>query len=106
MKNQEPTPLVHKIDCVSFYVPDLDAGLAFYRDKLGHTLIWRAEHALGLRLPATVVAILRSVDTTLPAWLWPRIGMAILRAGPAAFPSVINALPAARASGYGSCTLA
>jgi catechol 2,3-dioxygenase-like lactoylglutathione lyase family enzyme len=53
VKNPEPTPLVYKIDCVSFYVPDLDAGLAFYRDRLGHTLIWRTEHALGLRLPGT-----------------------------------------------------
>ena len=53
MKNPEPTPLVHKIDCVSFYVPDLDAGLAFYRDRLGFALIWRTEHAVGLRLPGT-----------------------------------------------------
>ena len=53
MNKPEPIPLFHKIDCVSFYVPDLDAGLAFYRDRLGHALIWRAEHAVGLRLPGT-----------------------------------------------------
>lgn len=34
-------------------MPDLDAGLAFYRDQLGHALIWRTEHAAGLRLPET-----------------------------------------------------
>jgi predicted enzyme related to lactoylglutathione lyase len=33
------------------YVPDLEAGLSFYRDQLGHTLIWRTETAAGLRLP-------------------------------------------------------
>ena len=41
MNNPLPIPLVQKIDCVSFYVPDLDAGLAFYCGKLGHPLIWR-----------------------------------------------------------------
>jgi lactoylglutathione lyase len=53
MKNLELIPLVDKIDCVSFYVPDLDTGLAFYRDKLGHALIWRDAHSAGLRLPGT-----------------------------------------------------
>jgi catechol 2,3-dioxygenase-like lactoylglutathione lyase family enzyme len=33
------------------YVPDLEAGLAFYRDRLGHELIWRTKFAAGLRLP-------------------------------------------------------
>jgi predicted enzyme related to lactoylglutathione lyase len=32
-------------------VPDLEAGLAFYRDSLGHELIWRTETAAGLRFP-------------------------------------------------------
>jgi predicted enzyme related to lactoylglutathione lyase len=39
------------VDCVRLYVPDLEAGLAFYRDQLGHELIWRTETAAGLRLP-------------------------------------------------------
>jgi lactoylglutathione lyase len=46
-----PEPLLQKIDCVMLYTPDLDAALAFYRDRLGHELVWRAEEALGLRLP-------------------------------------------------------
>lgn len=29
------------VDAVTIRVPDLDAGLAFYRDRLGHELIWR-----------------------------------------------------------------
>jgi lactoylglutathione lyase len=46
-------PLIRKVDCVRLYVPDLEAGLAFYRDHLGHKLIWRTETAVGLRLPET-----------------------------------------------------
>jgi predicted enzyme related to lactoylglutathione lyase/predicted kinase len=43
-------PLFADVDCVQIPVPDLDAGLAFYRDALGHALIWRADSAAGLRL--------------------------------------------------------
>lgn len=45
-----PEPLVQKVDCIRIHVPDLAAGLAFYRDRLGHQLVWRTEHAVGLRL--------------------------------------------------------
>ena len=31
-------------------VPDLDAGLEFYRDKLGLEMIWRSETSAGLKL--------------------------------------------------------
>jgi lactoylglutathione lyase len=44
-------PLLVKIDCLRLPVRDLDAALAFYRDKLGHPLIWRTDTAAGLRLP-------------------------------------------------------
>jgi catechol 2,3-dioxygenase-like lactoylglutathione lyase family enzyme len=43
--------LLRSVDCVRLPVPDLDAGLAFYRDRLGHELIWRTERQAGLRLP-------------------------------------------------------
>ena len=46
-------PLIRKVDCLRLYVPDLEAGLAFYRDRLGHELIWRSPTAAGLRLPDT-----------------------------------------------------
>jgi predicted enzyme related to lactoylglutathione lyase len=46
-----PMALIRKVDCVRLYVPDLEDGLAFYRDQLGHELIWRTETAAGLRLP-------------------------------------------------------
>jgi predicted enzyme related to lactoylglutathione lyase len=44
-------PLLRKVDCVRFYVDNLKAALEFYRDQLGHELIWRTETAAGLRLP-------------------------------------------------------
>jgi len=46
----EPAGLLRKVDCVQLPVPDLEGGLAFYRDRLGHELLWRTETAAGLRL--------------------------------------------------------
>jgi predicted enzyme related to lactoylglutathione lyase len=43
--------LIRKVDCFRLYVSDLEAGLAFYRDRLGQTLIWRTASAAGLSLP-------------------------------------------------------
>jgi hypothetical protein len=34
-----------EVDSVQIPVPDLDAALAFYRDALGHALIWRTDSA-------------------------------------------------------------
>lgn len=42
--------LFRTVDCVQLPVPDLDAALAFYRDRLGHPLLWRTGTAAGLRL--------------------------------------------------------
>ena len=44
-------PLVLAVDCVQIPVDDLDKALAFYRDELGHELVWRTETAAGLRIP-------------------------------------------------------
>jgi lactoylglutathione lyase len=46
-----PAPLIRKVDCVSFPVGDLAEALVFYRDRLGHELVWRTPSAAGLRLP-------------------------------------------------------
>ncbi len=46
-----PEPLIRKVDAVQIIVPDLEAGLAFYRDKLGHELRWRNETSAGLGMP-------------------------------------------------------
>ena len=45
--------LLRLVDCVRVPVPDLNSGLAFYRDRLGHQLIWRSPVAAGLRLPGS-----------------------------------------------------
>jgi catechol 2,3-dioxygenase-like lactoylglutathione lyase family enzyme len=37
----QTTPLLQKVDAVTVAVPDLDVGLGFYRDRLGHQLRWR-----------------------------------------------------------------
>jgi catechol 2,3-dioxygenase-like lactoylglutathione lyase family enzyme len=42
--------LVQNVDCIRLRVSDLDAGLVFYRDRLGHELIWCTDEAAGLRL--------------------------------------------------------
>jgi catechol 2,3-dioxygenase-like lactoylglutathione lyase family enzyme len=57
-----PEPLIRKVDCIQIQVPDLDVGLAFYRDQLGHQLIWRTEHAVGLRLPDTDTEIVLQIE--------------------------------------------
>ena len=46
----EDGPLLRTIDCVQVPVPDLDAGLRFYRDGLGLELKWRHATQAGLRL--------------------------------------------------------
>lgn len=53
MKQSQSEPLFRKVDCLQIPVPDLDAGLAFYRDQLGHALVWRTETAAGLHMAAT-----------------------------------------------------
>src|SRR5690349_1622730 len=55
--------LFRKVDCIRLYVPNLEAGLAFYRDQLGHELIWRTATAAGLRLPnSDAELVLQSED--------------------------------------------
>ncbi|MFN7037011.1 MAG: LCP family protein [Bellilinea sp.] len=59
----------------------------FYRMAQGQLLFKAAFHqmlnpASWSRLPAVAAAALDSVDTNLPVWLWPRLGLALLRAGP------------------------
>jgi lactoylglutathione lyase len=54
--------LFRKVDCVRLYVPDLEAGLAFYRDRLGHELIWRTKTAAGLRLPESDAELVLQIE--------------------------------------------
>ena len=65
------TGLLRYVDAVTFRVPDLDAGLAFYRDRLGHELIWRndAEGQAGLRTPDSATEVVLTTDLNYePNW--------------------------------------
>ncbi len=53
MGGRRPKPLIRKVDALEIPVPSVEEGLAFYRDRLGHELLWRTETAVGLRLPDT-----------------------------------------------------
>ena len=57
-------PLFSKIDCLRLPVPDLDAALEFYRDRLGHALSWRSETAAGLRLPGSNAELVLHTERT------------------------------------------
>jgi len=46
-------PLFRKIDNLLLRVSDLEAAIAFYRDGLGHPLLWRDADAAGFQLPDT-----------------------------------------------------
>jgi len=65
-------PLLRSVDAVTVPVPDLDAGLAFYRDRLGHPLLWRDDElgqaGLGLATQGTEL-VLTTRAPYAPSWL-------------------------------------
>jgi predicted enzyme related to lactoylglutathione lyase len=56
------TSLFRKVDCLSLPVPDLDAALAFYSERLGHELIWRSSTAAGVKLPDSDAELVLHTD--------------------------------------------
>jgi predicted enzyme related to lactoylglutathione lyase len=68
----QTTPLLQKVDAVTVAVPDLDVGLGFYRDRLGHQLRWRNDEigAAGLALPGSDTEIVLTTRLRYePNWL-------------------------------------
>lgn len=59
-------PLIQKVDCIRLYVASLEAGLAFYRDRLGLELIWKTGDAVGLRLPDDETEIVLHTEPRAP----------------------------------------
>ena len=41
-------PLFKTVDCINLPVQDIEAALRFYRDRLGHRMVWRTATAAGL----------------------------------------------------------
>ncbi len=67
-----PRPVLRAVDAISVSVPDLDSGLAFYRDRLGHELLWRNDELgqAGLRLPDSGTELVLSTRQSYePNWL-------------------------------------
>jgi LCP family protein required for cell wall assembly len=77
-------------------------ALAFVRHRLDSDDFFRMSHGQLMlkallknmlnplkwpRLPGVALAFFNSVDTNVPVWLWPRLGLALLRAGPAGVES-------------------
>jgi deazaflavin-dependent oxidoreductase (nitroreductase family) len=71
-RDMSTTPLLQKVDAVTIPVPDLEAGLRFYRDSLGHELLWRndAIGQAGLGMPSGGTEIVLTTQQEYePNWL-------------------------------------
>jgi predicted enzyme related to lactoylglutathione lyase len=67
-----PEPLLRRVDAVTVPVPDLEKGLQFYSQVLGHELLWRNDDIgqAGLRLPdSDTEIVLTKHQPYEPAWL-------------------------------------
>lgn len=72
--------VLRKVDAVTVHVPDLDAGLAFYRDALGHELCGRNDEIgqAGLALPdSETELVLTTRHGYEPNWLVESVGDAV-----------------------------
>ena len=64
--------LLRKVDAVTVRVPDLESGLEFYRDRLGHEVVWRNDGIgqVGLRLAEGDTEIVLTTELEYaPSWL-------------------------------------
>ena len=60
------SPLFHKVDCIRLCVQNLDSGIAFYRDRLGLEIVWKTQHAVGLRMPDDTTEIVLHTELKAP----------------------------------------
>lgn len=50
-------PLFQHLDCLEFYVSDLQKGVEYYRDKLGLKILWKTDTAIGLGMADGITEI-------------------------------------------------
>ena len=62
-RSADVDPLLGDIDCLQIPVPDLESGLAFYRDALGQALLWRTRAEAGLQLSHSRAEIVVQTQT-------------------------------------------
>ncbi len=65
-KKKDTRPLFQYVDCIRLSVPDLEKGLEFYRDKLGHKVLWRMGNFVALQMPETQTEILLHTEPRAP----------------------------------------
>jgi predicted enzyme related to lactoylglutathione lyase len=73
-------PVLRAIDAVTVPVPTLEQGLAFYRDRLGHVVVWRDDAAgqAGLALPGSdAELVLTTAHAYEPDWLVDSVDAAV-----------------------------
>jgi|SRR4051812_41831867 predicted enzyme related to lactoylglutathione lyase len=73
-------PILLAIDAVTIPVPDLDQGLAYYRDQLGHEMIWRHDDLgqAAVRLPESKAELVLTTDQNYePNWLVDSVPQAV-----------------------------
>ena len=73
-------PILLAIDAVTIPVPDLDQGLAYYRDQLGHEMIWRQDDLgqAAVRLPESKAELVLTTDQNYePNWLVDSVPQAV-----------------------------
>lgn len=49
--------IFQNVDCVSFYVDDLDSGISFYSNSLGLKLLWKAAYSCGLGMSDDITEV-------------------------------------------------
>ena len=91
-------PLLLAVDAVTVPVPDLDSGLAFYQEQLGHRLLWRNDDVgqAGLALPVQETELVLTTSAPYaPTWLVESVDSALaaivkaggqLKSGPSDVP--------------------
>lgn len=50
-------PVFKNVDCIQFYVPDLQEGIKYYCNNLGLKVIWKTDTSIGLGMADGITEI-------------------------------------------------